>query len=45
VLLAKRKEDFGNLVNDRRWKPVRNRPGMGAWTDDYSNLLSVFKWN
>ena len=45
VLLANRKEDFGKLAQDRRWKTIRSRPGVGIWTDDYSNLLGVFKWN
>ncbi|HLJ94946.1 MAG TPA: fused MFS/spermidine synthase [Gemmataceae bacterium] len=44
VLLAHRKEDFGKLAEDARWKPIRKRPEVGVWTDDYSNLLSVFKW-
>jgi SAM-dependent methyltransferase len=46
VLLANRREDFGNLAHQPwRWKPIQSRPDVGVWTDDYSNLLSVFKWN
>jgi hypothetical protein len=26
------------------WKPVKANPKVGVWTDDYSNLLSVFDW-
>jgi hypothetical protein len=44
VLLAHRPEDFGKLVRDPRWRPIESRPEVGVWTDDYSNLLSVFKW-
>ncbi len=45
VLLAHRPEDFGKLMQDPRWRPLQRRPEVGVWTDDYSNLLSVFKWN
>jgi hypothetical protein len=46
VLLANRREDFGKLAHDPlRWKPIASQPDVGVWTDDYSNLLSVFKWN
>jgi spermidine synthase len=45
VLLARRRKDFGNLTRDPRWKPLQRRPEVGVWTDDYSNLLGVFKWN
>ena len=44
VVLAHRAEDFGKLVHDPRWRPIESRPEVGVWTDDYSNLLSVFKW-
>jgi hypothetical protein len=29
-----------------RWKDLRGKrdPKVGVWTDDYSNLLSVFRW-
>jgi hypothetical protein len=26
------------------WRPLRREPKVGVWTDDYSNLLSVFDW-
>jgi SAM-dependent methyltransferase len=26
------------------WRPLRPDPKVGIWTDDYSNLLSVFSW-
>jgi hypothetical protein len=26
------------------WRPLRREPKVGVWTDDYSNLLSVFEW-
>ena len=42
VILARRSEDFGKLVEDKRWQPTKDDPVVGVWTDDYSNLLSVF---
>jgi spermidine synthase len=26
------------------WRPLQPDPKVGVWTDDYSNLLSVFRW-
>jgi len=45
VVLARRMEDLGQLTaNPERWKPLAGRPDVGVWTDDFSNLLSVFQW-
>ena len=44
VVLARRPEELGQLVRDGRWQPLAGRPGVGLWTDDFSNLLSVFQW-
>jgi hypothetical protein len=44
VALARRREDLGALVNDRRWRWLAARPGDEPWTDDYSNVFSVIKW-
>lgn len=46
VLLARTPEDFGGLATDARWTDVKleMEPRVGTWTDDFHNLLSVFKW-
>ena len=46
VLLARRTEDFGGLASDSRWTvaPLDPEPAVGIWTDDFHNLLSIFKW-
>ncbi len=46
VLLARFPEDFGALGSDSRWTlaPLAPEPAVGTWTDDFHNLLSVFKW-
>jgi len=46
VLLARRLEDFGELASDSGWTAAAfdPEPAVGTWTDDFHNLLSVFKW-
>jgi spermidine synthase len=45
VMMARAKEDLGKLVRDSRWLPVKSRPIPEVWSDDFSNILSVLKWN
>lgn len=44
MLMARRPEDLGKLATDPRWHKVSGRRGA-LWTDDFSNILTVFKWN
>ena len=46
ALLARRPADFGALASDPRWTEshLDPEPAVGTWTDDFHNLLSVFKW-
>lgn len=44
VLLARSREALGSLADDSRWTPLRQDPRVGVWTDDFSNVLSVFDW-
>jgi hypothetical protein len=44
VVLVRRREDLGKLAEDERWKTIETDPKVGVWTDDYSNLVSVFMW-
>ena len=32
------------LRSMRGWRPLELRPGVRAWTDDYSNLLQSLRW-
>ena len=43
VVMARDRADFGNLVDDPRWKPLRARPGARVWTDDFSNLFDALR--
>jgi SAM-dependent methyltransferase len=46
VLDGKRLEQLQDVILDsaRRWDAVQGRPDVGVWTDDYSNLIRVFRW-
>jgi hypothetical protein len=48
AILARRMEAFGNLALDPRWRPLeevaKKHRHVPLWTDQYSNLLGVFKW-
>jgi hypothetical protein len=45
LVMARSRADLGALATDPRWMPVNVPPGTQLWTDDYSNLLRVIKWN
>jgi spermidine synthase len=44
AVLSRSAADFGDLENDRRWRAIRKRENVHAWTDDFSNIIRVFKW-
>ena len=44
TILARSSSDLGELDTAAKWQPVRGRPDVGVWTDDYSNIIRVFEW-
>ncbi len=44
VILARKKAYLGTLARDPRWEKLRSAGNGPVWTDDFSNLLSIFKW-
>ena len=44
VVMARTQADFRDLARDQRWRTVPVRPGDALWTDDFSNIWSVFIW-
>jgi hypothetical protein len=44
VVMARDAADLGDLIRDPNWKPLKGDPNAKVWTDDFSNILSVFKW-
>lgn len=45
LLVARSSSDFHSLANDSRWGPTVYYSGKPVWTDDYSNIYSILKWN
>ncbi len=44
AVMARRPSDLSQLAADHRWKPLSSSPKSRPWTDDFSNIVSVFKW-
>ncbi|MBI3413758.1 MAG: fused MFS/spermidine synthase [Verrucomicrobia bacterium] len=44
VVLARKRDDFGLLNRNARWVQLTRRADLPVWTDDFSNLLSIFRW-
>ncbi|HJR07967.1 MAG TPA: fused MFS/spermidine synthase [Pyrinomonadaceae bacterium] len=44
VVMARRPEDLTTLAADARWQTLEGRPGRAVWSDDFSNIVSIFKW-
>lgn len=44
ILLARRRDDFGPLLKSPLWRSLTPTAAAPLWTDDYSNILSVFQW-
>lgn len=44
AVMARRSADLGKMAQDPRWKPLAGRSVAELWTDDFSNILSVFNW-
>jgi hypothetical protein len=44
VVVARSVEALGALANDPRWRPVPSQEAPIAWTDDFSDPLSVVRW-
>ncbi|MFZ4576418.1 MAG: spermidine synthase, partial [Phycisphaerales bacterium] len=42
VVVAKSPADLGALATSTEWTPLTDRPEYPTWTDDYSNIMSVF---
>lgn len=44
LVMAQHSPAFDILAQDPRWRVVHPGDGTRAWTDDFSNILSVFRW-
>jgi len=45
VVLARTKADLAPLAAQGRWKSKDVPAGTPLWTDDYSNIISIFEWD
>ena len=41
VIVAKKPESFGGLLEDGNWKPLEKNPSVGLWTDDYTPITKA----
>ncbi|MDT7602471.1 MAG: hypothetical protein QOF61_468 [Acidobacteriota bacterium] len=44
IAVARNDGDLAALAKDSRWIPLEGDVSRRVWTDDYSNIVSVFKW-
>jgi hypothetical protein len=44
AIMARSSLDLGAAASDSRWQPLTSQPGTPLWTDDYSSIMSVFRW-
>ena len=45
AVLAHRRSDLGGLADDLRWRALASRGDAPVWTDDFSNLWDVIRWD
>ncbi len=45
VVMGRRREALGPLATDARWTPLKKVKWVGVWSDDFSNVVSIFRWN
>jgi spermidine synthase len=46
VVMARNADDLAMLSEDPRWKLLPSSlPDGAVWTDDFSNILSIIRWN
>ena len=44
VVMAQHSPAFDALAQNPRWRPLQARAEADVWTDDFSNILRVFRW-
>jgi len=44
VAAVRKAEDLDNIPNKDSWEQVEKPTDIKAWTDDYSNMMSVIRW-
>ncbi|HEU4837059.1 MAG TPA: fused MFS/spermidine synthase [Pyrinomonadaceae bacterium] len=44
VVMARQSPAFDTLSQNLNWRRLEGQTAANAWTDDFSNILSVFRW-
>ena len=44
LVMARNSPAFDTLAQNPRWRVVQGRTDSHVWTDDFSNILRVFRW-
>ncbi len=44
IVIGRNATALGALVDDPRWQPLEADPSVRPWTDDFSNIVSAFRW-
>jgi len=44
LVMAQQSPALDNLAHDPRWRALQARTESDVWTDDFSNILRVFRW-
>ncbi|MDF1665513.1 MAG: fused MFS/spermidine synthase [Planctomycetota bacterium] len=44
VILGREKNCLGNFRKDKRWREVKPSPDLRPWTDDHSDILSIYRF-
>jgi SAM-dependent methyltransferase len=44
AIMGRSVSDLGAQAGDPRWQALAPQPDIAVWTDDYSSILSVFRW-
>jgi hypothetical protein len=44
IVIAREEADVFPIARDHRWTKLRAPAGFKVWTDDFSNVLGVFRW-
>ena len=44
LVMARNSPAFDTLAQKPNWRLLEGRAESVAWTDDFSNILSVFRW-
>jgi hypothetical protein len=45
VVMARRQDDLGKLAQDPRWHMLSARAGTRVWTDDFTSIVGIIRWN